>query len=182
LATTIPGQFPSTHYDALDIDPANNIFALHITAGETDLIRLDSQGQTVWRKAQITEGLVKKNEISQAEKVAVDGLGNIFLLDAYNSQVYRFDANGQYVGRFGSKGRESGQIEHPLDLTIDGQGRIFIIDTGSIDIFDSNGLFIDTIPWDYSLGSPFDLKFDLDQKLYLITNLGQALKYSVNLE
>jgi streptogramin lyase len=158
------------------------MYALHITAGETDLLRLDPQGQVVWRKQQITDGLVKKTDISRVERLAVDGLGNIFLLDTYNSQVYRFDADGEYVDRFGSKGREAGQIEHPMDLAIDGQGRVFIIDSGSIDIFDSSGLFIESIPWDYSVGSPFDLKFDLEQKLFVITNLGQALKYRMNLE
>jgi DNA-directed RNA polymerase subunit RPC12/RpoP len=131
LMGTISGEFPDTWYGAVAIDPGNTIYALHTSAGELDLIKLDPSGQMLWRKPQITEGLVKNTEISTVRRLAVDGLGNIYLLDDAQNQVYQFDAEGNFVDRFGSKGDGPGLLDNPEDLIIDGQGRIYILGSRS---------------------------------------------------
>lgn len=180
LENTISGEFPDTWYGAVAVDPANAIYALHTSAGELDLIKLDPSGQALWRKPQITEGLVKNTEISTVRRLAVDGLGNIYLLDDAQNQVYQFDAQGKFVDRFGSKGDGPGLLDHPEDLTVDGQGRIYILDQDGIEVFDNNGVHIKLIPDDYQ-GHAFDIKLDLDGNVYIITNAPQVYKLAINL-
>jgi hypothetical protein len=179
-AGSIPGEFPGTWYDALAIDPANTIYALHTSAGELDLIKLDPDGQVLWRKPQITAGLVKNTEISSVRRLAVDGLGNIYLLDDSQNQVYRYDADGNFVDRFGSKGDGPGLLDSPADLTVDGQGRVYILDQDGIEIFDNNGRPVKLIPDDYD-GYAFDIKLDLAGNVYIITNAPQVYKLKLNL-
>jgi DNA-binding beta-propeller fold protein YncE len=177
---TISGEFPDTWYGAVAIDPANTIYALHTSAGELDLIKLDPSGQVLWRKPQITEGLVKKSEISTVRRLAVDGLGKFYLLDDAQNQVYQFDAEGNFVDRFGSKGDGPGLLDNPEDLIIDGQGRIYILDQDGIEVFDNSGRHIKLIPDDYQ-GHAFDIKLDLQGNVYLITNAPQVYKLRLNL-
>lgn len=179
LVGTIAGRFPDTWYGAVAVDPTNMIYALHTSAGELDLIKMNPDGQVLWRKPQITEGLVKKTEISTVRRLAVDGLGNIYLLDDAQNQVYRFDAQGNFVDRFGSKGDGPGLLDNPEDLTVDGQGRIYILDQDGIEIFDNNGRHLKLIPDDYE-GYAFDIKLDLQGNVYLITNAPRVYQLRVN--
>lgn len=181
LTGTIAGDFPATRYGAVTVDPANMIYALHVAAGELDLIKMDPNGQTLWRKAQITQGLIKPGEISKVSRLAVDGSGNIYLLDDSQHQVYRFDSTGNFVDRFGSKGDGAGWLDRPEDLTVDGQGRIYILDQDGIEIFDNRGNHLKLIPDDYE-GHAFDIKLDLQGYVYLITNAAQVYKLELNLE
>jgi len=180
LAGTIPGKFADTRYSAVAIDPANMIYALHTSAGELDLIKLDPNGQVLWRKPQITEGLVKNTQISSVRRLAVDGLGNSYLLDDAQNQVYQFDAAGNFVDRFGTKGDGPGLLDNPEDLVVDGRGRIYILDQDGIEIFDNGGAHIKLIPDDYE-GHAFDIKLDLQGNVYIITNAPQVYKLKVNL-
>jgi streptogramin lyase/DNA-directed RNA polymerase subunit RPC12/RpoP len=175
----IPRSFPDTWYEALAVDPANNIYALHVAAGELDLIKMDSNGQMIYRLPQITEGLVKKTEISQVRRLAVDGLGNIYLLDESQNQVYLFDPQGGFVDRFGSKGDGPGLLDRPEDLAVDGQQRIYILDQDGIEIFDATGVSLKHIPSEYE-GHAFDIKVDLEGSIYIITNAGKVYKLKVS--
>jgi DNA-directed RNA polymerase subunit RPC12/RpoP len=136
---SIPGSFPDTWYDTLAFDPANNLYAFHTSAGELDLIKFDAAGNLVYRKPQVTEGLVPKNKISSVERMAVDGLGNIYMLDRSQYQVYKFDTDGNFVDRFSGKGDGPGLLENVSDLAVDGQGRVYVLNQDGIDIFDGNG-------------------------------------------
>jgi hypothetical protein len=180
LNGTIPGEFPDTWYAAVAIDPANMIYALHTSAGELDLIKLDPDGQVRWRKPQITRGLVKNTEISTVSRLAVDGLGKSYLLDDAQNQVYQFDATGNFVDRFGSKGDGPGLLDNPEDLTVDGQRRIYILDQDGIEIFTNNGAHLKLIPDDYE-GHATDIKLDLQGNVYIITNAPQVYKLKINL-
>ncbi len=178
LIQTIPGHFPDTWLSAVTLDPANTLYALHTSAGELDLIKMSPAGQTVWRQKQVTQGLYKKTEISRVSQLAVDGLGNIFLLDESLAKVYRFDPQGKFVDRFGSKGQAPGQLDNPRDIAIDGQGRIYVADNNGLHIFDAGGTYLKSLPRFYQ-GALFDLKFGLDGNLYLVTNAPQVYKIRV---
>lgn len=180
LLQKIMRQFPDTWYGAVAVDPANMIYALHTSAGELDLIKISPDGRVLWRKAQITEGLIKKSDVSRVSRLAVDGLGNIYLLDESQNQVYHFDSQGNFVDRFGSKGDGPGLLDSPGDLTVDGQGRLYILDQDGIEVFDNTGRHIKLIPDDYQ-GHAFDIKLNLQGHVYLITNAPQVYKLSLDL-
>lgn len=85
----------------------------------------------------------KVGEKVNFDKVAVDGNGNIYALDDHQYSIFKFSPDGRYITRFGGKGKEQGQLYSPENIAVDGQGRIYVSDTGhGIDVFDSNGRFI----------------------------------------
>jgi hypothetical protein len=179
-AGEIPGNFATTRYEMLDIDPTNSLYTTHKSGREVDLIKLNPDGSPAWRKANANDGLVKANQITQIDDLAVDGLGNIYLIDAAQAQVYRFDAQGNFVDRFGSKGEAPGQMESPRAVAVDGQGRIYVADYPGIHIFDHGGTYLKTLPGDLWKGVVFDIAFDLQDNLYVLTNQPQVYKYQVN--
>lgn len=178
-AGEIPGSFPDTWFETLVIDPANNLYAFHTSAGELDLIKMSADGNQQFRKVQVTEGLVKKSDISNVRNLAVDGLGNTYLLDTYQSQVYKFDSQANFLDRFGSKGDGPGLLENPEDLTVDGQGHIYVLNQDGIEIFDNNGVALKLIP-DFYGGHAFDIQIDREGNLYIITNEPKVYKIRVD--
>lgn len=181
LLSTIPSKFPDLRYETVAIDPANNIYALHVMAGELDLIKHSPDGAIAWRRAQVTEGLYKKTEISSVDEFIVDGLGNAFLIDHSLMQVYHYDSEGKFVDRFGSKGDAPGQLDGPQDIAVDGQGRILVADYNGVHIFDSGGTYLKSIP-DFYDGVIFDMKLDLQGNLWLLTNAPQIYKLVLKLD
>jgi hypothetical protein len=179
LANTLPGSFPDLNYDALAIDLSNNIYTLSDAVEGSDLIKLDAQGNNAW-VVESYMSQIEKNASSGNQRIAVDGSGNSYINNGLLAQIIRFNAQGQFSDRFGSKGDEPGQLSGPFNLAVDGKGRVFVIDTGSIDVFDSTGGFLEEIDWDYQLGGPMDLTVDAQGDLYVVTNLGQVLKFTLN--
>lgn len=164
----------------LAIDPTNSLYTTHGSGRDVDLIKLNPDGSQAWRKAKANDGLVKQTQITHIDDLAVDGLGNLYLVDSAQAQVYRFDAQGNFIDRFGSKGEAPGQMDLPGSLAVDGQGRIFVADYPGIHIFDNGGTYRRTLPDSLWKGVIFDITFDLQGSLYVITNQPQVYKYRVN--
>jgi hypothetical protein len=76
--------------------------------------------------------------------VAWDSAGNIYVADGYgNARVAKFDRNGKFVKSWGSRGTGPGQFNTVHGIAIDGQGNVYVADTGNkrIQVFDSDGTF-----------------------------------------
>jgi len=58
-----------------------------------------------------------------------------------------FDENGNFISSFGSHGSHPGKFQSPSGISIDGEGKIVVADTGknSIQIFDGNFNFLKEI-------------------------------------
>ena len=61
--------------------------------------------------------------------VALDGGGNIYVVDSGNARVQKFDPRGTLLGAVGSAGGGPGQFNLPSDIAIDGAGNVYVVDT-----------------------------------------------------
>ena len=77
--------------------------------------------------------------------VSVDLEGNIFVLDAGNRRVVKFDKQGRFIAEFGRKGQGPGEFRDPKSLAIHFQSNsVYVADTmnGRLERFDLAGRFV----------------------------------------
>ncbi len=76
--------------------------------------------------------------------VTVDDAGYIYVVDAGNDRIVKFDASGNFISKFGTSGAGDGQFSDPRGIATDKSGNIYVADTANdrIQKFDSSGKFI----------------------------------------
>lgn len=176
---SIPGRFPEINYRFLAIDPANQLYAVSDGVQFTDLIKMDSTGAVQWTVQGAIFNLDQRANPS-VDDVAADGLGTSYLVNDIDARVYKFDAGGKFIDRFGVKGDAPGELDNPSRIVVDPQGRLAISDLDGIDFFTTEGVFLDGMPWDYSYGGIRGFAFDFDGRLYVITTNQQVLKFELS--
>lgn len=64
-------------------------------------------------------------------------------IDADDHRVYAYDEKGNPVFEIGPRGGAPGQLNIPLDVAVDGEGQIYVVDSGNfrIQIFTPDGKF-----------------------------------------
>ncbi len=75
--------------------------------------------------------------------VAVDAVGNVYVVDQYNGRIQKFDSDGSYLGGWGSVGGADGQFSYPQGAAVDSSGNVYVADAWNhrIQKFDGNGSF-----------------------------------------
>lgn len=75
--------------------------------------------------------------------LAVSSTGQVFVTDANNHRIQRFDANGVFEAQWGSFGSGNGQFNTPFGLAISSTNQVYVADTSNhrVQQFDANGVF-----------------------------------------
>ncbi|MDE1829992.1 MAG: hypothetical protein KGI25_06700 [Thaumarchaeota archaeon] len=75
--------------------------------------------------------------------IAIDTDNDVYVVDAGNSQIKKFDSNGTLLLSWGSTGSGNGQFFHPNGIYV-GKKYVYVADTGNarIQMFDKQGNFI----------------------------------------
>jgi sugar lactone lactonase YvrE len=145
-----------------------------IGVGGEEVVHLTSAGKILEKIPAAVSTVSEEAELDA--KVAVDGLGNIYLLGTFNNAVFKFGPDGKFINRFGSAGDQPGQFRAPSAIAIDGKGRIYVSDIQGIQVFSNDGRYLDVIKVQYFA---YGLAFDDQGKLYVTTNQKKVEKYSV---
>jgi DNA-binding beta-propeller fold protein YncE len=76
--------------------------------------------------------------------VAVDQRGNIYIADLENSRILVFNSSGEYLFKFGKKGKSKGEFMYPMGVAVAPDGKIYVTENtlSKVMIFDSKGKFI----------------------------------------
>jgi DNA-binding beta-propeller fold protein YncE len=76
--------------------------------------------------------------------LARDSEGNIWVADAFNNRVQKFNPEGEYLLKFGSAGSGNGQFSLPTGLDVDSAGNIWVADAGNnrVQKFNSKGEYL----------------------------------------
>ena len=89
------------------------------------------------------------------EKITTDGDGTIYALDTHANDICRFSPDGKFLNRFKS-GAGS-----PHALAIDPKGRLFVSDTNTIKVLDTNGQAVRSLKSNQAFGMAFDQAGDI---------------------
>ncbi|MBF0538923.1 MAG: hypothetical protein HQL03_11815 [Nitrospirae bacterium] len=81
---------------------------------------------------------------SSPQGVAVDGSGNVYVVDTGNARIQKFTSDGKFIITWGSNGGGDGQFQHPEGIAVDISGNVYVADRSNnrIQRFTSDGKFI----------------------------------------
>jgi hypothetical protein len=150
-----------------------------VTDGET-LLRFNPDSNLSLEIPDAISSISNDSELDT--KIAVDGLGNIYALGTFNSAVFQFDPEGNFIDRFGGDtttpagGVDPGRFQAVDAIAVDGYGRIFVSDIWGIQMFASDGQYLDFLKIE---GVAFGMAFDLQNNLYIASNAGKVFKYEL---
>jgi sugar lactone lactonase YvrE len=133
--------------------------------------------------------------LNQPADIAVDPLnGDVYVADGYgNHRVVVFDAKGQYLRQWGSKGTGPGQFAfvgggHPHCVAMSREGLLYVCDRGNdrIQVFTRQGALVEIIdikpgtgnvpapdgtPGRMGVGSALDVAFSADRRQRYLLNV-----------
>jgi DNA-directed RNA polymerase subunit RPC12/RpoP len=164
-------QDPEDHnFDDIVLAPDGGLLAL----SHSNLLRYSASGKLTLNTPLTIQ--TDTGETSVDGDLAVDGLGNVFILNGSDDEVLKFTPDGRFLSRFGSSGDEAGQLSSPDAIAIDGQGRVYVTDFKGIQVFGADGRYLGKMDVD---GYAFALAFDNQWRLYAATNKPRVLRYEI---
>jgi len=102
--------------------------------------------------------------------VAVASSGDFYVSDGYgNSRVAKFNARGEFLLDWGTKGDQPGEFDTPHGISLDAAGRVYVADRGNarVQVFDGSGKFL--AQWKSAeLGRPWDVFIGSDGYAYVL--------------
>ncbi|NPV78310.1 MAG: hypothetical protein HPY59_18295 [Anaerolineae bacterium] len=139
-----------------------------------DLLRFDGEWSEMWMVEDAVSSIT--DDSASGARLAVDGLGNIYLIATFNYAVFKYDPQGKYINRWGEEGDGPGQFKSLLAIAVDSYSRVFVSDFSGIHVFTAEGRLLDTIPL---TGVAYGLAFDGENGFWLTSSSKKVQKYSI---
>lgn len=81
----------------------------------------------------------EKTKLHKPSHISLDSNGDLFVNDAFNYKVRKFDASGRYLQSIGYHGDTTGAFARPKGLELDQKGHLYVVDSAyeNVQIFDS---------------------------------------------
>jgi len=76
----------------------------------------------------------------------VDSQGNIYVMDAGNFRIQKFNSTGEYLQTIGKKGQGPGEFDRMQSFYVDEENKLYVSSGMKIQIFDEQGEFLKSIP------------------------------------
>jgi len=94
---------------------------------------VDENGEYGWA--------LRPKEYDRELLVATASGGDVYILDAENNVIHRYNSAGKLILSFGRYGEAEGELDAPCDMLVDGEGNVVVADKGNHRIikFDSAG-------------------------------------------
>lgn len=146
------GEFKTVH--GLRVDSQGNVWvtdnALHVVR------RFSREGKVTLTIGQDGKAGTGATGLRAPDDLVFDSKGFIYVADAGNKRIAKFDADGKYLAEWGGGGKEPGKFATAHGLAIDPRDRIYVADRGNnrVQVFSTDGKFL--AEWKEA-GNPFGL-------------------------
>ncbi len=110
--------------------------------------------------------------------IGVDNNNRIYVVDYINSRIQKFDANGKFLRKWGSEGRDNGRFDRPEAIAVDNNS-VYVCDLRNerIQIFDYNGNF--KKKWEYPQAQqwgPAGIAIDNSNYVYVVDDIDLVIQ------
>ena len=151
----------------------NGIFT-SVEGAREDLVHFNADGKVINVVKGVISSMTDSVELDNA--LAIDGRGNVYVAAEFEQTIFKFDPSGKFITRIGSSGEGASQFADVGAITVDGQGRIFVVESSDISALKPDGSRLGKIA---VTGAARCLSFDDAGALWVTTDDG-VLKYHVN--
>ena len=88
--------------------------------------------------------IIQSGQLGGPRDVTVNGNNQLLVADESHHCIHMFTLDGDYVGKFGTRGNDGGQLKSPYGIAVDLYGFIFIADSYNhrVSIFNKDGNFV----------------------------------------
>jgi streptogramin lyase/uncharacterized Zn finger protein (UPF0148 family) len=162
-------------FESMATTVENGVVAFWAGDFQDEIVQFNSQGQVFQTIPNAISGQTDDAELDP--HLAIDGLNHIYVLGTFTKAVYKFGPDGKFITRFGSSGDDPGQFRAPDDIAVDSKGRVYVSDFGEIEVFASDGRYLDS--FSLASGPAFGLAFNDDDDLFVASRT-QVYKYVLN--
>jgi len=160
---TVVGEHELRQPFDVAVDEAGNLFV-------TDTGRVHKFGPDGTILAQF--GDEGEEALQLAGGLALDAAGNVYVADALAHAIKKFNAQGDYLGRFGKHGQDDGDLDNPMDIALDAQGNLYISEKGNrrVQVLDAQGRFLRKFGQEGRgrLRDPRSITFDGQGNVYVV--------------
>ena len=128
---------------AIRVDPDGNIWV--VDASGHVIYKMDATGRVLMELGSKGISGVSRTTFNLPTDVAFGPTGEIYVSDGYgNARVVKYDADGQYVLQWGSRGTGPGEFGLPHNLAVDPTGRVYVTDRDNqrVQVFSTDGEFL----------------------------------------
>lgn len=117
------------------------------------------------------DGKAKGTINDETRGIAIDGAGNAYVDEMFGGTIEVIDPSGATKAKFGSK--KDKHTSSPGAIAVDGRNHIYVETSGGINVFDSGGAYIATLP---EVRSVRDLEVSIKGNIFAIENSGKVKK------
>ena len=85
-----------------------------------------------------------EGQFNYPQGIAVDTLGNVYVVDAFNHRAQVFSSDGTFLGEWGGPGIGEGQFYYPQGIAVDTLGNVYVADAFNhrVQVLSSDGMFL----------------------------------------
>ena len=165
-------QFASSSMSDIAIDSSGNIYGL-LNVGSA-VQKFDSSYNFIKQWGTVGTGNGQFDGTGKLAGIAVDPSGSyVYVADAGNNRIEKFDSSGNFITKWGSLGSGNGQFNYPAKVFVDSSGNVYVTEftNNRIQKFDANGNYI--TQWgSYGTGNgqfstPFGVTVDSSGNVYV---------------
>ena len=115
-------------------------------------------------------------------KIALNAVGEVYVSDAGNRRIEKFDSDGNFITKWGGPGTALGDFDNPCGVAVDSAGNVYVADNLNhrIQKFDGTG---GILGWWGSQGSgdgqfeyPGDVAVDSSDNVYVVDSWNQRIQ------
>ena len=153
-------EVPVVSSHGIRVGPDGNVWLIDVAGHK--LLKMSPEGRVlmvIGANGNAPGDNDSKQAFNRPTNIAFGPNGVFFVSDGYvNSRVVKFNANGDFLMKWGSKGKDDGQFDLVHDVVLDKLGRLIVADRSNdrIQVFDQEGKFI--ARWD-QVGTPWGLDY-----------------------